>query len=81
MLNADVRDAVKAGRFHLYVANHVEDVMKKLTGMQPGKLGKRGRFSKGSFNRRISDRIDALLQLQRKFGNSAEGDAKSPNGS
>ena len=77
MLNADVRDAVKAGRFHLYVANHVEDVMAKLTGMQPGKLGKKGQFRKGSFNRRISDRIDALLQLQRKFSNSAEGDAKS----
>ena len=77
MLNADVRDAVKAGRFHLYVANHVEDVMAKLTGMQPGKLGKKGQFRKGSFNRRISNRIDALLQLQRKFSNSAEGDTKS----
>jgi len=55
--------------------------MAKLTGMQPGKLGKRGQFSKGSFNRRICDRIDALLQLQRKFGNAAESDAKSANGS
>ena len=77
MLNADVREAVKAGRFHLYTADHVEDVMAQLTGMKPGKLGKNGQFRKGSFNRRIADRIDALLRLQRKFANPADGDAKS----
>lgn len=67
MLNSEVRDAVAEGKFHLYTADHVEQVMEKLSGLEAGKLECDGLYSKGSFNRVITDRILALQELQKSF--------------
>jgi len=35
-LRDDVLDAVREGKFHIYVAREVEEALELLTGMQPG---------------------------------------------
>ena len=67
MLNAEVRAAVAEGKFHIYTASHVEQVMEQLSGLESGKLGSDGLFNKGSFNRVIGDRIVELQRLQKRF--------------
>lgn len=67
MLDAEVREAVAAGKFHIYTANHVEQVMEILTGLEAGDLDSDGHYSEGSFDRRICERITELQQLHKEF--------------
>ena len=67
MLPERIRQAVAAGKFNIYCAGHVEDVMEILSSLPRGKLNKDGYFSKSSFNGRIQRRIEALQQLRKKF--------------
>ena len=52
MLNEEVLAAVRKGQFHIYAAEHVDDVMTILTGVSAGKRTK-GKFPKGSINHMI----------------------------
>lgn len=67
MLNDEVRKAVSDGQFAIYTANHVDDVMALLSGLSPGETDAEGRYSQGSFNRLIQDRIAKLQQLHSSF--------------
>ena len=67
MLNSEVRDAVAAGRFHIYAATHVEEIMERLCGL-PGGEEKDGEFPAGSFNHAVQARIAELQEIQRKLG-------------
>jgi predicted ATP-dependent protease len=67
MLNQDVRDAVAAGRFHIYTAQRVEDVMARLSDLPPGEADAQGVFPDGSFKRRICDELTRLQALHRQF--------------
>jgi predicted ATP-dependent protease len=66
MLREDVREAAEAGQFHVFTAKHVEDVMESLSGLAAGVL-EEGRYSEGSFNRLIFDRIEKLQELHQSF--------------
>jgi lon-related putative ATP-dependent protease len=66
MLKQDVRDAVAAGRFHIFTATNVEDVMEVLCGLPRGELVD-GQYTEGSFNRMVIDRIEALQGLSQSF--------------
>ena len=67
MLDSKVQDAVIAGKFHIYIASHIEQVMEKLSGMVPGDIDADSQYTEGSFNRSVSDRIEALLKKQIHF--------------
>jgi lon-related putative ATP-dependent protease len=71
MLRADVRDAVAAGEFHIYTAEHVEDVMELLSGLPRGTFEAKGldteAWSEGSFNARVAQRILELQTLRESF--------------
>ena len=73
MLNREVRDAVAAGKFHIYTASHVEDVMELLSGLSRGKRDADGVYPEGCFNRLIQDRIEELQLLHQRYS-SKEGD-------
>jgi lon-related putative ATP-dependent protease len=74
MLDADVRAAVKAGKFHIYTAKHIEQVMALLSGLAPGKINKKGLYTAGSFNRKICNRIEEFQELRRHFGKQGGDD-------
>jgi Lon-like ATP-dependent protease len=63
MLSAPVRDAVKAGRFHLYTMAHIDEALDVLTDLPVGQENTPGRFCEGSVNDRV---VKALMEMNRK---------------
>jgi predicted ATP-dependent protease len=70
MLREDIREAVLAGKFHIYTARTIEEGIEILTGLPAGKptADSHGRFEKGSVfdlvNRRLQD-YERILQEHR----------------
>jgi predicted ATP-dependent protease len=73
MLSDKVRQAVEQGRFSIYTAIHVDDVMSQLSGLPVGELDEQGVYAQGSINRLLEDRVAELLELHRSF---AGGDSE-----
>ncbi|MEJ2061627.1 MAG: ATP-dependent protease, partial [Gammaproteobacteria bacterium] len=67
MLRQDVIDAVDAGRFRVYAAQDVEQVMALLSGMPAGERDAQGHYPEDSFNGRIQHRIQQLVELRKRF--------------
>jgi len=57
MLRDEVVDAVRAGRFAVYAVETVDEAIEVLTGMRAGTRNPAGTFSRGTFNRRVADRL------------------------
>ncbi len=76
MLGEEVRRSVADGRFSIYCADHVEDVMEILSALPRGKLNRDGHFSRRSFNHIVQNRIEEMQQLQKHYA-STEPQEKS----
>jgi predicted ATP-dependent protease len=63
VLNQEVLTAMEAGSFTLYAVSHVDQAMELLSGKRAGKRTASGRFSKGSFNAMIEQRLQAFLKM------------------
>ena len=74
MLHKDVRQAVKKGMFKIYVAEQAEDVMRLLTGLEPGKADARGNYPQKSFNYRVQQRIKQLQAMQKQFAHQTSNE-------
>ncbi len=57
MLRDDVVEAARKGRFAIYAVEHVDEAIEILTGMKAGARRAGGGFPRGSFNRRVADRL------------------------
>ncbi|HEY2071473.1 MAG TPA: ATP-binding protein [Rhizomicrobium sp.] len=57
MLRDDVVDAVRKGRFAVYAVEHVDEAIEVLTGLKAGARRANGGFPRGTFNRRVADRL------------------------
>ena len=57
MLSAQVVDAVRAGRFHVWSARTVDDGIEVLTGLTAGQSGPDGRFPDGTLHARVAERL------------------------
>ncbi len=57
MLKKEVVEAINKGLFNIYSIDSVDDGMELLSGLKPGKLTKKGTFSKGSFNQKILSKL------------------------
>lgn len=80
MLNADIRDAVKAEKFHIYTADYIEQVMALLSGLAAGEADKEGIFTEDSFNRKICDRIVEFQLLRQRFGKAENSSEETTDG-
>jgi len=72
MLNKEVVDAVRKGKFHIYAVSTVEEGLELLTGMKCGKRGKSGKYPKGTLNRLVTDRLDALAKGFKEYAPPGE---------
>jgi lon-related putative ATP-dependent protease len=67
MLDEDVVEAVKKGKFHIYPIKSVDEGITLLTGVAAGKMLKSGRFSKGSVNDLVQRRLIEMAHTWKGF--------------
>jgi lon-related putative ATP-dependent protease len=57
MLRDDVADAARDGCFAIYAVGHIDEAIEILTGLKAGARSGGGGFARGTFNRRVADRL------------------------
>jgi len=67
MLDEDVVEAVRKGRFHIYPVKSVDEGITILTGVPAGKKLKSGRYSKGSVNDLVQERLIGMARSWKGF--------------
>jgi hypothetical protein len=53
----------------------VDEAIEILTGMKPGKIGKNGQYSSGTFNRLVVDRLKKFYEIASRTHNRTGKDA------
>jgi predicted ATP-dependent protease len=71
MLNSEVIEAVASGKFRIYAIDNIEDGIKVLTGMPPGKLKADGTYPEKTFNFAVAK---ALKELSEALGGKDNDD-------
>lgn len=72
MLRKPVIDAVKAGRFHIWAVDHVDQGIEILTGVEAGTRDGDGSWTEGSVNERVSRRLEDLGRQLQTWGRGPE---------
>jgi lon-related putative ATP-dependent protease len=63
MLRNDVVDAVRAGQFHIWTAETVDEGLALLTGREPGELNKQGVYPRETVHRAVADRLAKYAEI------------------
>jgi len=79
MLKEEVVEAVKAGKFHVYPINTIDEGIEVLTGLKAGKRLEDGSFEPDSINDRVQKRLATLAEKLRDFTRGEEKDEGSGN--
>jgi lon-related putative ATP-dependent protease len=66
MLGPRVRQAVKAGKFHVIPVTRIDEGISLLTGVPAGELGEDGTYPEGTINRMVVDRLALLAEKARE---------------
>jgi lon-related putative ATP-dependent protease len=79
MLRAEVLEAARNGRFHVYAVSHVDQAMEVLTGQTAGAPADDGLFPEDSINGRVQRRLVELSVLRQEFARPpADGAEREP---
>ncbi len=83
MLRPDVIESVRAGSFHVYAAESVDQALELLTGRAAGELQPDGAYPEGSVNGLVDARLrqmgETLRQFARKSATESDGEKKDEN--
>jgi lon-related putative ATP-dependent protease len=71
MLRDDVVEASRAGEFHVWAVERVDQAAALLTGIEAGARDAEGNFPEGSLNARVEARLRALSETRRSFAEHA----------
>ena len=79
MLRAEVVEAVRDGKFHIYPVETIDQGIELLTGIPAGERDSAGRYPEGTINRMVEARLADFADKARRYaGHGAnEGDDKS----
>lgn len=77
MLDQDVIDAVKEGKFHIWPVSTIEEGIELLTGMEAGKMQPDGTYPEGTLFRKVDDRLKEIAEIVRAFGKESDNGKKS----
>jgi lon-related putative ATP-dependent protease len=87
MLREDVAEAVRAGKFHVYSATHVDDLIELYFGMPPGHRGEDGRFNPGTLHayvdaalRDVNEKLDGRRNQRSPEGDPPPAPVQKPDG-
>ncbi len=78
MLDQEVVDAVKEGKFHIWPVTTIEEGIEILTGVEAGSLQPDGTYPEGTIFRKADDRLVEIGEIVRKFGKDSEEPRKAP---
>ncbi|SEP19833.1 Lon protease family protein [Nitrosovibrio sp. Nv6] len=82
MLRQDVVAAAKAGQFHIYPIENVDQAIGILTNLPAGEPGDSGEYPEGSLNQRVAARLNELTEISKSFLLQLEkklGEEKNPD--
>jgi len=72
MLRADVVEAVKADKFHIYAVNTIDEGIEVLTGVPAGSRNSDGTYPEGSVNDRVQKKLQTFAEQQKLFSAAAD---------
>jgi len=72
MLREEVVEAIKAGKFHLYPVETIDQGIEILTGVKAGERGPDGNFEEGTVNYLVDQRLRELAEGLRGFERQPE---------
>jgi lon-related putative ATP-dependent protease len=75
MLRDDVVEAVKAGKFHVYPIETIDQGISLLTGMSAGELDEEGNYPEGTINHQVRRRLAEMAEKRQQFGKKGEEEA------
>ncbi len=67
MLRDDVVEAVRAGQFHIWTAEQVDDALQLLTGVPPGEPDASGAYPEGGVHRAVRDRLTGYTEVLKEL--------------
>jgi len=67
MLKEEVVEAVRAGKFHIYPVETVDEGIEILTGLPAGKLRPDGTFPPGTINALVDERLRKMASIVRNY--------------
>jgi predicted ATP-dependent protease len=67
MLRSDVVEAVRAGQFHIYTVDTIDEGIEVLTGMSAGERNGNGEYPKGSVNDRVQMKLQKFTEQQKQL--------------
>ena len=76
MLNDEVNQAVKRGKFHIWAVDTIEDGLRVLTGVEPGKRLKSGKFPKNSIYYKVEQQLQDYAKRASDFRKNLQGKKK-----
>jgi predicted ATP-dependent protease len=79
MLRDDVIESVRAGRFHIYAVNSVDEAMELLTGLAAGERQPDGAYPEGSVNALVDARLREMGEAMRRFGRKPKAEGEKEN--
>lgn len=80
MLSDEVVEAVAGGMFHIYTVETIDEAIEILTGSKAGERGKDGNFPKGTFNRKVENRLREMAEQIKGNNNEKEDQAEDDAG-
>ena len=73
MLRRDVVEAAESGQFRVYAVETIDEGIEILTGVPAGERDADGRYTEGSINRLVADRLAAFAERRKEFSHMSEG--------
>ncbi len=78
-LKDEVIEAVKAGQFHIYPIEHIDQGIELLTGVEAGERQADGTWPVGSINYRVAKHLESLLRSMQEASGSRNGNGRHSN--
>ncbi len=76
MLKEDVAEAVKAGTFHVWSIETIDQGIEILTGVPAGEMREDGCYPEGSVNQLVDSRLRTMLENMKKFSAGPDKEEK-----
>jgi ATP-dependent Lon protease len=80
MLDSEVVEAVKEGKFHIWAVDHVDQGIELLTGVPAGERNEEGEFPEGTINYLVDMRLDELARTMKEFEGPEPAPAEESEG-